>query len=60
MNNNHAAVVSPCIGQCCLDDKDVCLGCFRQLQEILDWTKLTDAQRLQIIDLCKARRVKNG
>lgn len=30
-------VNSPCIRQCCLDQQDICLGCYRSLQEILDW-----------------------
>tara|TARA_R110000868_G_scaffold129581_3_gene338568 strand:- start:9552 stop:9734 length:183 start_codon:yes stop_codon:yes gene_type:complete len=32
-------VVSPCRRQCCLDEQDVCLGCGRTLQDILDWSK---------------------
>ncbi|MBT2912746.1 DUF1289 domain-containing protein, partial [Vibrio anguillarum] len=24
---------SPCIRQCCLDEMDICLGCFRSLNE---------------------------
>jgi predicted Fe-S protein YdhL (DUF1289 family) len=56
MTDNHATVTSPCIGHCCLDDNDQCLGCFRQLQDILDWTKVTDEQRLSIINQCNQRK----
>lgn len=33
-----AAVASPCRRQCCLDEQDICLGCGRTLQDILDWS----------------------
>ena len=26
-----------CVRRCCLDEKDVCMGCFRSLNEILHW-----------------------
>jgi len=39
-------IESPCIRQCCLDDKDICLGCFRHINEITGWQKLDiDAQK---------------
>ena len=30
-------VASPCVRNCCLDHDDLCLGCFRTLDEILAW-----------------------
>jgi hypothetical protein len=36
---------SPCVRQCCLDDRDVCLGCGRALNEILDWSSVDDSRR---------------
>ncbi len=43
-----APLASPCRRQCCLDDGDVCLGCGRTLQDILDWGAADDARRRQI------------
>lgn len=28
---------SPCIGVCLLDEKDVCVGCERHINEIVNW-----------------------
>jgi predicted Fe-S protein YdhL (DUF1289 family) len=47
---------SPCIRQCTLDEHDICLGCFRSLEEILAWQASDAAQRTQILVRCKARR----
>ena len=34
---------SPCIGLCRLDDKGVCLGCFRTIKEIREaYEKITE------------------
>ncbi|MHA6494845.1 DUF1289 domain-containing protein [Pseudomonas borbori] len=44
-------VSSPCRRQCCLDDHEVCLGCGRSLQEILEWGK-ADSQRRR--GICQA------
>ena len=37
MDGQHPTVASPCVRNCCLDHDDVCLGCFRTLDEILAW-----------------------
>lgn len=50
------SVQSPCVRNCCLDENDVCLGCGRQLQEILNWQQATDAERAAILVLARERR----
>ena len=47
-SGNAAPQASPCRRQCCLDAGDVCLGCGRSLQDILDWGAADDARRRQI------------
>ncbi|HAY93338.1 DUF1289 domain-containing protein [Shewanella sp.] len=37
--------VTPCIRNCCLDQQDICLGCFRHLDEILAWRAMSDVER---------------
>lgn len=32
---------SPCIGVCLLDEKDVCVGCERHIQQIIDWPDIS-------------------
>lgn len=48
---------SPCIDVCKLDASGrVCIGCFRTLEEIGAWSRLTSAQRAQVVRGLPARR----
>lgn len=50
---------TPCIRNCCLDFDDICLGCFRSLEEIKAWSKLTEAERLALMaQLSERKRVR--
>ncbi|WP_313905745.1 DUF1289 domain-containing protein [Vibrio paucivorans] len=46
----------PCIGHCCLDDKDICVGCFRTLEQILNWNSLSELQKRQVLAECQQRK----
>jgi predicted Fe-S protein YdhL (DUF1289 family) len=54
---DRVRVVSPCISQCCLDSGDVCVGCFRSLDEIRAWSEADDRTRGVIIDNAVLRQV---
>jgi predicted Fe-S protein YdhL (DUF1289 family) len=56
LSADHEHVESPCVRNCCLDDSDVCMGCFRTLREICDWHSANDAQRREILARCAERR----
>lgn len=45
----ESAVASPCVRNCCLDDQDICLGCFRSLAEIVGWGGADDLERRAIV-----------
>jgi uncharacterized protein len=45
----NAAPPSPCVRNCCLDDADVCLGCGRKLEEILEWHQASGERRWEIL-----------
>ncbi|MGF1695545.1 DUF1289 domain-containing protein [Vibrio lamellibrachiae] len=47
---------SPCIRHCCLNEDDVCLGCYRTLEEILAWNSMTPIDKQQVLTLCKDRK----
>jgi predicted Fe-S protein YdhL (DUF1289 family) len=34
----------------------VCLGCYRTIGEIIDWSRMSAAQQWQVIDALPARR----
>lgn len=39
---------SPCIGICRMEN-GLCAGCLRTLEEIAQWTRLSEAQRLRVM-----------
>jgi predicted Fe-S protein YdhL (DUF1289 family) len=47
---------SPCVRNCCLDDDDICLGCFRSVEEIKEWTIVDDHRRRVILQNATQRR----
>lgn len=47
---------SPCIRNCCLDDNDICLGCFRSLDEIRVWSQSSIEQRRVILGITEQRK----
>ncbi len=54
---SKAEIQSPCVRNCCLDGNDICLGCFRSLNEILSWSDSNQDQKKQIVLNCKKRRI---
>ncbi len=50
---------TPCVRNCCLDQYDVCMGCFRTLEEILHWHELTASEIEEAIDHTKKRRLEH-
>lgn len=48
---------SPCVRNCCLDDDDICLGCFRSIQEIMQWNALDNDEKKQVLENSEQRRV---
>jgi len=56
MTKVHTPIVSPCIRRCCLDESDVCLGCFRNLVEITQWTQVDDSVRREILSNASLRQ----
>lgn len=55
-----AAVRSPCIGVCALDEQDICTGCQRTAREITLWSRLSEAERRQVLLLCESRARTQG
>jgi predicted Fe-S protein YdhL (DUF1289 family) len=49
-------VSSPCIRNCCLNNDDICLGCFRHLKEITGWQNASNEKKLAILTTCQQRR----
>lgn len=54
------APMSPCISVCVLDDADVCTGCFRTLDEIVDWPAMRAADKRAVLASLAGRRPASG
>lgn len=48
-------VESPCIRKCTLDDDDICVGCFRSIDEICAWGGASNLQRREILECARER-----
>lgn len=40
---------SPCIDICTLDARNVCVGCKRTLQEIIDWSAMSADEQWHVV-----------
>ena len=52
MPENHEPdpiIKSPCIRQCCLNSEDVCVGCYRTINDILMWQAATNEQKTEML-----------
>jgi len=56
LKTSDSVVQSPCIRNCCLNDDDICLGCFRTLEDIKNWGAASSAERLEILKNAQQRR----
>lgn len=55
MNIPPDPLASPCVRNCCLDDANVCMGCGRSLQEIVQWGTASDADKTAILTRSRER-----
>jgi len=49
-------IISPCVRNCCLNEQDYCLGCFRHLDEITGWAAMSEQQKFAVLEKCQDRR----
>jgi len=48
---------SPCIRNCCLNEDNICLGCFRSIDEIIQWSNATEQQKQKMLNLVNERKI---
>ena len=53
-------IESPCMGNCCLNEKDICLGCYRSLEEITSWAMADNNTRLQYLENTAERKAQKN
>ncbi len=56
MPDIDSSAQSPCVRNCCLDDDFTCLGCFRSLEEIKEWSVVDNHRRRIILENAQRRK----
>ncbi|QTF08573.1 DUF1289 domain-containing protein [Brenneria izadpanahii] len=49
------AVPNPCRGVCQADERGFCRSCFRSRNERFAWGQMSDAQKQEVLRLCRQR-----
>lgn len=53
--SNDDSVASPCVQVCCLDLDDICIGCYRTVEEIREWSLMSVEVKREVIRLTDER-----
>ena len=56
MSDATQPVKSPCIEVCSLNHEDVCIGCYRTANEIIEWFSAPDERKREILVSVNERR----
>ncbi len=54
--HHNSFIESPCQRNCCLNDQDVCLGCFRTLSEITEWSYYSELEKQTVLEHTAQRK----
>jgi len=49
-------VPSPCVGICCPDERDICMGCLRTMEETTLWWDMTNDEKRELLKKLPMRR----
>ncbi|MGV2873323.1 DUF1289 domain-containing protein [Colwellia sp. E150_009] len=58
-NQDNKKELSPCVRNCCLDQNDICLGCYRHISEIIGWQEKSESEKKEILACCNQRKSKS-
>lgn len=53
-------IMKPCLRQCCLNEEDVCLGCFRTFDDMLQWNKVNTEEKMKMLEMAEQRRKEHN
>jgi len=56
MDAKNKEIESPCIRNCCLDENDICLGCFRSINEITQWGLVDEKTKTECLKKAEMRK----
>ena len=60
MSETDQPIKSPCIEVCALDDHNVCIGCYRTADEIIDCFAASDERKRVILEAVHRRRTASS
>jgi len=49
-------IEKPCIKKCCLNEDDICLGCFRTLDDMRCWHTSSLDEKVKMLTLAQKRQ----
>lgn len=52
-------IKSPCVRNCCLNQQDICVGCYRHVNEITGWKNFSDREKQLVLSQCAQRKKEN-
>jgi predicted Fe-S protein YdhL (DUF1289 family) len=55
MDNSTRNIESPCSRNCCLNRENICLGCFRHIDEIIAWRGFSEQDKKHTMLVCQQR-----
>ncbi|GAA6133966.1 DUF1289 domain-containing protein [Oceaniserpentilla sp. 4NH20-0058] len=58
--NILSMVKSPCVAVCALDENDVCIGCYRTGDEIMNWGTMDNTQKHSVLKNVAEREKASG
>ena len=58
MTDKTQDVKSPCIEVCSLNNQDMCIGCYRTANEIIEWFSAPNERKREILASVDQRRSK--
>ena len=50
MNIPEKKIKNPCRLICKYDNKSICMGCYRTREEVSNWAKYSDEEKLKVFD----------
>ncbi len=53
-------IKSPCQLICTYDEDKICIGCYRSAEEVINWDRYTDEEKLKVLENTTQRRQEKG
>lgn len=49
-------IQSPCVAKCGLNEEDICMGCYRHIDEIVAWGSADDGYKAGVLEKLSVRK----